>query len=224
MKLALALAFAGALALGGLPAGAAEGDEILGTPAPGWGDLRWAVGPSTRWEDLRGKVVLVRWWTGPSCPYCIATAPTLRALHDTYGPRGLQVVGLFHPKPRPRPTTLAEARDQAREKGFSFPVAIDDDWKVLRAWWRSKGHRSWTSISFLVDRLGVIRWIHPGGEYHARQGPHTDRLDRDACVASHHALKKKIEALLAEGGLDRPLKRSTGENQKRERPSEGGRP
>ena len=44
-------------------------------------------------------------------------------------------------------------------------LAIDPDWRTLRRWWLDRADSGWTSVSFLLDREGVIRWIHPGGEY-----------------------------------------------------------
>ena len=51
----------------------------------------------------------------------------------------------------------------AREFGFTFPVAIDRDWATLRRWWLDGHRRAFTSVSFLIDRQGIIRYIHPGG-------------------------------------------------------------
>jgi hypothetical protein len=54
--------------------------SIVGKPAPAW-DLRtWFNSPPRRIEDLRGQVVLVRWFMSAECPYCSATAPSLVAL------------------------------------------------------------------------------------------------------------------------------------------------
>ena len=52
---------------------------VLGKPAPDWPELRWAQGGPLALSDLRGKVVLVRFFTDPDCPYCSATAPALKA-------------------------------------------------------------------------------------------------------------------------------------------------
>ena len=54
-------------------------------------------------------------------------------------------------------------RDWARGYGFQFPVAIDRDWRTLRRWWLDGQHRDFTSVSFLIDQRGVIRYVHPGG-------------------------------------------------------------
>ena len=49
-------------------------------------------------KNLHNKVVLVRWWTAPGCPYCVATAPALNEFYKSYHRKGLEVVGFYHHK------------------------------------------------------------------------------------------------------------------------------
>jgi thiol-disulfide isomerase/thioredoxin len=177
-------AFLLALLLSAAPVAAGEGEELLGTRPPEWTAERWLNSEPLTLEALRGRVVLVRFWTGPGCPYCRASAPALNDFHDRYAADGLTVVGLYHHKGPGRVDPEAVAR-YARELGFAFPVAIDPDWRTLRAWWLDGHDRSWTSVSFLLDRRGVIRHIHPGGQY----------LQGDQ---AHARLEAAIERLLAE--------------------------
>jgi|SRR6185436_1587531 len=72
------------------------------------------------------------------------------------------VIGMYHHK-RPEPLTLESVRGVVREYGFTFPVAVDRDWRTLNRWWLDGKKRDFTSVSFLLDRRGVIRRIHPGG-------------------------------------------------------------
>jgi thiol-disulfide isomerase/thioredoxin len=147
-----------------LPAAATEGEELLGQPAAEWEVTHWINSPPLRLADLRGKVVLVRWWTAPDCPFCAASAPTLDDLDRRYRGQGLAVVGFYHHKEESALDT-AEVERYARNFGFRFPLAIDADWKTLRRWWLDGGDRAWTSVSFLIDARGVVRFIHPGGQY-----------------------------------------------------------
>jgi thiol-disulfide isomerase/thioredoxin len=57
---------------------------------PEWTTERWLNSPPLHLADLRGKVVLVRWWTA-DCPFCSATAPALRRFDREYAGRGLVV-------------------------------------------------------------------------------------------------------------------------------------
>jgi peroxiredoxin len=145
-----------------LATGAGEGSDLVGKPAPEWNVGDWIGSPPLTLASLRGKVVLVRWFTSTDCPYCTATAPALNQLHHDFGARGLVVVGMYHHK-RPEPLDVAKVRGWARDYGFEFPVAVDRDWRTLRRWWLDGHQRDFTSVSFLIDQRGVIRYVHPGG-------------------------------------------------------------
>jgi peroxiredoxin len=184
MELA-SLFFAAALVSG-------EGAQVLGTRAPDWGDLRWVQGGPLRLPDLAGRVVLVRFFMDSQCPYCRATAPALNELQQEFGPRGLVVVGLYTPKPRPRPTAVDEVRGYVEAYAFRFPVAVDDEWSALKRLWLDRvPGASYTSASLLIDRRGVLRHVHPGGVYAKDAKDPQSRRD-------YAALREAITGLLAE--------------------------
>ncbi len=139
-------------------------ESLIGTKALEWSVTNWINSKPLALKDLKGKVILVRWWTGGGCPYCIATAPALTEFHDKYGSKGLVVIGFYHHKAE-EPLSLATVKGYTKSFGFEFPVAIDPRWRTLKKWWLNGQKRQWTSVSFLIDRQGVIRHIHPGGEY-----------------------------------------------------------
>jgi thiol-disulfide isomerase/thioredoxin len=158
-------ALAGSAALAAATDQETAGAELIGTKAPGWEGVEWLNTEPLCPENLRGKVVLVRWWTD-TCPYCRRSAPALNEFHSRYARRGLIVIGMYHPKPMDRMITASEIREAAQELGFGFPIAIDRNWSVLRHWWLDGKPRSATSVSFLIDRHGMIRHIHPGPAFH----------------------------------------------------------
>jgi len=137
----------------------------------------------------------VRWWTD-TCPFCSTSAPVLNKLHDDYAERGLRVVGIFHPKPA-GDDDPGRMRRAAERFGFTFPVALDDSWVALRRWWLSRDRARFTSVSFVLDRKGVIRWVHPGGEYHLGEGGR-HLPSHDDCHEAYRTLRATIERLLDE--------------------------
>lgn len=172
--------------------GSGDGEALLGRPSPDWSNDRWVQGGPLRLADLRGKIVLVRFFMDADCPLCRGTAPALDELHRDFGPRGLVVVGMYTPKPRPRPVSVDEVRGYVRSYGFEFPVAVDDDWATLRKLWLDRvPGAAYTSASLLLDRRGIVRHVQPGGLY-----------ARDAASASarrdYQAMRAAIERLLAE--------------------------
>ena len=170
---------------------AKEGDELIGKPAPEWGTLEWMNSQPLKLNALADKVVLIRWWT-ETCPYCSRSAPALNEFHDTFKDKGLVVIGMYHPKP-PGPRRQKALEKAIERLGFEFPIVLDMDWGMLRRYWLAKGKHRWTSVSFLIDKRGIIRYIHPGGEYYKGKDETRTEAQRD-----YDELKAMIEKLIAE--------------------------
>jgi peroxiredoxin len=143
------------------------GLSILGKPVPEWpakAPQMWVQGGPLTLADLRGKVVLLRFFMDADCPLCRGTAPALNELHEDFSSRGLVVIGMYTPKPRPRPVRLERVREYVDAYGFQFPVAVDDDWSALRRLWLDRvPDADYTSASLLIDREGILRHVHEGG-------------------------------------------------------------
>jgi peroxiredoxin len=172
------------LAVSAAASAATSTGSLIGQKPPPWSNLVWLTGEPLPLAKLEGKVVLIRWWTAPQCPYCRATAPALKEFREAYRESGFEIIGVYHHK-SPEPLTHDAVKHHAQRLGFDFPLAIDPEWRTLRQWWLDRGEERWTSVSFLLDRHGVVRHIHPGGQY----------VKGDADYA---AMKAKIEELLAE--------------------------
>jgi len=165
-------------------------------PAPEWTPMRWWNQEIPDLASLKGKTVLIRWWTD-GCEYCIASADALNHWHETLADSGLQVIGMYHPKPEPRPLEDNEVYDYIRDKGFRFAVAEDADWSNLKRYWLDQGPKEFTSVSFLIDHKGMIRYIHPGGEYHR------DSISgHEHCLQQYHLMDSIIRVLIREQKLD----------------------
>jgi peroxiredoxin len=110
--------------------------------------------------------------------------PALNEFHEQFKDRGLVVVGFYHHKAS-SPLEVGKVKRTVEEFDIKFPVAIDSRWQTLRRWWLDDHKRGWTSVSFLIDRKGLIRHIHPGGKY----------VKGDE---AYKEMKAKIEELLKE--------------------------
>lgn len=171
------------------------GDDLIGSSALPFRFDRWLNVEPIALEDLRGRVVLVRWWTD-TCPFCASSASALRSLNEQYAQRGLSVIGVFHPKAgRDDPLDVARVQRAVDARAFSFPVAIDWNWRqgTLKDWWLDGHERKATSVTFILDKAGVIRFIHPGMEYHDANGA----AEHGMCVDDMGRIRRVIEGLLA---------------------------
>ncbi|NVB81357.1 MAG: TlpA family protein disulfide reductase [Kofleriaceae bacterium] len=161
--------------------------SLIGTTPPEWHAERWMNSPPLELKSLRGSVVLVRWWTA-GCPFCSATAPALRTFHQDYAARGLKVIGMYHHK-EDTPFEPSVYQETAKKYGFTFPVAFDPEWHTLQSWLRDAHgnavNTGYTSVTFVLDKKGVVRHVHPGGQYVAGD-------------AGYAELRAVIERLLAE--------------------------
>jgi cytochrome c biogenesis protein CcdA/thiol-disulfide isomerase/thioredoxin len=120
------------------------------------GATEWINSPPLTPEALRGKVVLVDFWTY-SCINCLRTLPYVRAWAEKYKDAGLVVLGVHSPEfafeKRP-----ANVRKATKDLGIGFPVALDNDFKI----WRGFGNQAWPAFYF-IDAQGRVRY-HQFGE------------------------------------------------------------
>jgi thiol-disulfide isomerase/thioredoxin len=146
---------------GSAPSLAASSDR---QPVPDFtGIARWINSPPLHREGLRGRVVLVDFWTF-SCVNCTRTIPHLRALYDHYRDRGLVIVGVHSPEFdfEKDPANVAAA---VRRLGVTWPVALDSSMST----WNGFNNQYWPA-EYLVDRQGRVAWFHAGeGEYDATE-------------------------------------------------------
>ena len=110
-------------------------------------------------EGLRGRVVLVDFWTY-TCINWLRTAPYRRAWAAKYADAGLTIVGVHTPE-FGFERDLENVVPQVRTLGVEYPVAVDSDYGV----WRAFDNHFWPAI-YLADAEGRIRYHHFGeGEY-----------------------------------------------------------
>jgi cytochrome c biogenesis protein CcdA/thiol-disulfide isomerase/thioredoxin len=129
-------------------------------PAPDFhGISQWVNSKPLTLAKLRGKVVLVDFWTY-SCINCLRTLPHLEAWYRTYGPKGLVVVGVHTPE-FAFEHVPSNVRSAVRGLGVRYPVAIDNDYGT----WTAYNNQYWPA-EYLIDKQGHVRHAHFGeGEY-----------------------------------------------------------
>jgi cytochrome c biogenesis protein CcdA/thiol-disulfide isomerase/thioredoxin len=110
-------------------------------------------------SQLRGKVVLVDFWTY-SCINCLRTLPQLRAWYDTYKKDGLVIVGVHTPE-FAFEHVYSNVRSAVHRLDVTWPVALDNSY----ATWTDYSNQYWPA-DYLVDRKGDVRAVHFGeGDY-----------------------------------------------------------
>ncbi|RQS68165.1 cytochrome c biogenesis protein DipZ [Burkholderia sp. Bp8963] len=155
-------------------ASAAAALPVEGTLPALDGAVQWLNSPPLTVASLRGKVVLVDFWTY-SCINCLRTLPYIQAWAHKYAPYGLVVIGVHAPE-FAFERDIGNVRKAVHDLGIDYPVAIDNRYAI----WRAFGNEYWPAHYF-IDAQGRIRRHHFGeGEY----------------VESERA----IQALLAEAG------------------------
>src|SRR6185312_13133185 len=132
---------------------------VEGQLPPLSGAVQWLNSPPLTRDGLRGKVVVVDFWTF-SCINCLRSIPYVRAWADKYASQGLVVIGVHAPE-------FAFERDVANVKKavadlqIHYPVAIDNDYAI----WRAFDNRYWPAHYF-ADAQGRLRYHHFGeGQY-----------------------------------------------------------
>ena len=123
------------------------------------GAVEWLNSPPLTREALKGKVVLVDFWTY-SCINCLRTIPYIKAWAEKYKDQGLVVIGVHTPE-FAFEKDAANVRKAVADLKITYPVAIDSNYAI----WRAFGNEYWPAHYF-IDAEGRIRHHHFGeGDY-----------------------------------------------------------
>ena len=123
------------------------------------GAQEWLNSPPLTMEGLKGKVVLVDFWTY-SCINCLRSIPYVRAWADKYRDHGLVVIGVHTPE-FAFERNVSNVKNAIATLTIGYPVAVDNDYKV----WRAFENEYWPAHYF-IDANGKVRHHHYGeGEY-----------------------------------------------------------
>jgi cytochrome c biogenesis protein CcdA/thiol-disulfide isomerase/thioredoxin len=135
---------------------------VLGNAPDFVGNERWfntANGQPLTLKELRGKVVLVDFWTY-TCINCIRTQPYIKSWYAKYKNKGFVVVGVHTPE-FPFERKAGNVEDAIKQAGITYPVAQDNAYKT----WDAYSNEYWPA-HYLIDAKGRVRATHFGeGEY-----------------------------------------------------------
>ncbi|MGF7113787.1 cytochrome c biogenesis protein CcdA/thiol-disulfide isomerase/thioredoxin [Pseudomonas laurylsulfatiphila] len=146
---------------------------VEGSLPPLEGAVQWLNSPPLDAQALKGKVVLVDFWTY-SCINCLRSLPYVKAWAEKYRDQGLVVIGVHAPE-------FAFERDvnnvtkAMKDLGIHYPVAIDNEFKI----WRAFNNEYWPAHYF-ADAQGRIRYHHFGEGAYAESERVIQQLLREA--------------------------------------------
>lgn len=132
--------------------------KLLGDfgPAPDFrGISGWINTKPLHIEDLKGKVVLVDFWTY-SCINCLRTLPYIEKWFADYKDQGLVVVGVHTPEFEFE-KDMQNVSDAVQRLGVLYPVALDNEYETWKAY-----HNHYWPAHYLIDQSGQIRMMHFG--------------------------------------------------------------
>ncbi len=153
------------------------------------GATQWFNSPPLASASLRGKVVLVDFWTY-SCINCLRTLPYLKAWNEKYRDQGLVIVGVHTPEFafEEDPRNVGQA---IRDLGIKYPVVMDNQYLI----WKAYNNQYWPA-HYLVDAQGHIRDQHFGEGAYAE----TERMIQSLLKEAHQDMPGMGEGLVQVAG------------------------
>ena len=164
---------------------------VEGQMPPLDGIVTWINSPPLTREQLRGKVVLIDFWTY-SCINCLRSIPYVRAWAERYKDDGLVVIGVHAPE-FAFEKDIGNVRTATADLGITYPVAVDNDYAV----WRAFKNRYWPAHYF-IDAKGRVRYHHFGEGKYAL----SERVIRQLLAEAGRAPRRPAAAPVARQGVE----------------------
>jgi len=118
-------------------------------------ESKWLQSDSLRFEDLRGRVVVVHFWTF-SCVNCQHNYPVYKNWQTKFKDAKLTIIGVHSPEFQVE-MDVKRVEAKARANGLKFPIVIDNDLAIWKEW----NVRYWPTV-FLIDKKGKVRYYWEG--------------------------------------------------------------
>ena len=119
------------------------------------GATGWLNSPPLTTDELRGRVVLVDFWTY-TCINWLRTLGYVRAWEEKYADQGLVVIGVHTPE-FPFERDVDNVRQAAKDMRVEYPIALDSDYAI----WQAFSNQYWPAV-YIADADGRIRHHHFG--------------------------------------------------------------
>jgi thiol-disulfide isomerase/thioredoxin len=129
--------------------------DWIGKQAPGIAPGQWINSQPLTLTDLRGKVVLLEFWTY-GCYNCRNTLPHIKAWYKAFSSEKFEIIGIHTPEFEAE-KDLDRVKRKVRELGIEYPVVTDTQYKT----WDAYKQHYWPAM-YLLDKQGVIRLAHIG--------------------------------------------------------------
>lgn len=152
----------------------------------------WLNTQNEQAPDLKGKIVLVDFWTY-SCINCLRTLPYLTQWYDTYKDKGFIVIGVHTPE-----FEFEKNEDNVKKAvqrlHIQYPVALDNEYKTWGAF-----HNQYWPAHYLIDREGIVRQVHFGeGGYTETENAIRALLNETPLIKQEEPIKKIQRPMTAE--------------------------
>jgi peroxiredoxin len=146
-------------------------------PAPEFQSVtQWINSEPLTMAGLRGKVVLVHFWTN-GCSNCVNNYPHYKAWQERYAGKDVVILGIHTPETAGE-RNVERIKAQAAKHGLKFAIAVDNDQSNWNAW----NNRYWPTV-YVVDRRGIVRYGWEGElSYKGAAGEETVRKLVDALL------------------------------------------
>lgn len=139
-------------------------------PMPGFaGATTWINSGPLTLDSLRGKVVLIDFWTF-QCYNCLNALPHVKALYEKYRKEGFVVIGVHTPE-LPQERVVENVRREVKRLGITYPVVVDNDYAIWNAY-----HNQYWPAAYYADASGELRFSHFGEGAYDEQDQAVARL------------------------------------------------
>ena len=125
--------------------------KMMEQAAPDFNGKRWLNSASRSLADLKGKVVMVEFWTY-GCYNCVNVEPYVKKWHGRYKDQGFEVIAVHSPE-FSHEHKIDNVRSYVERKGIKYPVVIDNDFAI----WRRYSNHYWPAM-YLIDKQGRLRY------------------------------------------------------------------